>query len=74
MPRRGGRHGGGSRFAVVALAGRWPVEENSVLVERVEGGPMPLGDQVVGMDHVGEHTAGFHDTLVVGVIGDWQGC
>ena len=50
------------------------MEENSVLVERVEGGPMPLGDQVVGMDHVGEHTAGFHDTLVVGVIGDWQGC
>ena len=41
------------------------MEEDLVLIERVEGGPVPLGDHVVGVDHVGEHAAGLHDALVV---------
>ena len=62
-------HGDGRHFAVAVLArGRRTVEEDLVLVARVEGGPMPLRDQIVRVDHVGEHTTSLHDALEVTVV------
>ena len=54
----------GRQFAVVALGGRrGSVEKDFVLIAWVEGRSMPLGDQVVCVNHVSEHTTGLHYTL-----------